>query len=76
MSTTAPILCINCHQPAFERCTTEAGKREVAISHLCESCWEKALGPEPRAAFNDAEDAEDAENDNESSTKGEPHATA
>ena len=34
-----PILCIGCGESALAKCKTEAGRREVAITKLCEPCF-------------------------------------
>lgn len=33
-------LCIECGQPALEKCYSEAGRREVRISGICEICFD------------------------------------
>jgi hypothetical protein len=33
-------LCKHCKKPAYERCFTEAGRKEVGISGLCEICFD------------------------------------
>lgn len=33
--------CWKCGRPAYEHCHSEAGKREVEISGLCEECFDK-----------------------------------
>ncbi len=33
-------LCIVCKEPALQKCHSEAGRREVKISGICESCWD------------------------------------
>lgn len=33
-------LCLNCRQPYMERCYSEAGVREYAISGFCEICFD------------------------------------
>jgi hypothetical protein len=35
-------LCVDCGRPALENCYSEAGRREVAITGLCELCYDKA----------------------------------
>lgn len=37
-------LCIQCNEPALEKCYSEAGKREFYISGLCEECFDKIIG--------------------------------
>jgi len=32
--------CVRCERPALEHCSTEAGRREYAISALCEECFD------------------------------------
>ena len=34
-------ICIQCKEPAFLKCYSEAGKREYKISGLCEQCFDK-----------------------------------
>jgi hypothetical protein len=34
-------LCIQCKQPARERCYSQAGLREYEISGLCEPCFDE-----------------------------------
>jgi uncharacterized membrane protein YgcG len=34
-------LCIKCGQNALDNCYSEAGRREVAITGLCEKCFDK-----------------------------------
>jgi len=38
-------LCIECKRPALEHCYSETGRKEVAISGLCEECWDKIMSP-------------------------------
>ena len=45
------VLCIRCHRPAYEHCYSDAGRREVRISGLCEECFDSIT--------NAAEDEED-----------------
>ncbi|BAL84731.1 hypothetical protein SELR_pSRC400800 (plasmid) [Selenomonas ruminantium subsp. lactilytica TAM6421] len=33
--------CIRCHRPAYEHCYSDAGRREVSISGLCEECFDE-----------------------------------
>jgi hypothetical protein len=33
-------LCIACHEPALPKCYSEAGRREYAISGMCEKCFD------------------------------------
>lgn len=35
------MLCIRCHRPAYEHCYSDAGRREVSISGLCEECFDE-----------------------------------
>lgn len=44
-------LCINCKKPALNNCYSEDGRKEVAISGLCEKCFDEIC--------NDDGDAED-----------------
>ena len=37
-------ICIQCKEPAFPKCYSEAGKREYKISGLCEQCFDKICG--------------------------------
>ena len=37
-------LCIQCKQPALERCYSDAGIREYQISGLCEKCFDEICG--------------------------------
>jgi len=34
-------LCIDCKEPAIPKCYSEAGRREYAISGLCEECFDR-----------------------------------
>ncbi len=34
-------ICIRCHRPALEHCYSAAGRREVAISGMCEECFDE-----------------------------------
>lgn len=34
-------ICINCKQPAFEKCYSDAGIREYSISGICEECFDE-----------------------------------
>lgn len=34
-------ICIQCRKPALENCYSEAGKKEYAISGLCEKCFDE-----------------------------------
>lgn len=38
-------LCVKCGRPALEHCQTEDGRREVAISGVCEECFDALFGP-------------------------------
>ena len=55
------VICIACGKPALARCTTDAGRREVLISKLCEPCWFEWAGIEPDPAGDDDQDAYDDE---------------
>lgn len=37
-------LCVQCGKPALENCYSEAGRREVSITGLCERCFDKNCG--------------------------------
>jgi len=37
-------LCIQCHEPAIDNCYSAAGRREYAISGLCEKCFDSICG--------------------------------
>lgn len=39
-------LCINCHEPALPKCYSEEGRREYAISGMCEKCFDAVCGDE------------------------------
>lgn len=39
-------LCIACKEPALAKCYSDAGRREVAISGLCEVCWDEMFKDE------------------------------
>jgi hypothetical protein len=39
-------LCIQCKQPAIPRCHSEAGRREFAISGMCEVCFDAMFAEE------------------------------
>lgn len=34
-------ICINCKEPALDKCYSGAGKREYHISGLCEPCFDE-----------------------------------
>lgn len=34
-------VCYRCHKPAFDRCYSEAGLREVTISGMCEKGFDE-----------------------------------
>ena len=34
-------LCIDCKEPALEKCYSDAGRKEFGISGLCEVCFDK-----------------------------------
>ena len=38
--------CIYCHRNALEHCYSEAGSREVAISGICEECFDELFADE------------------------------
>lgn len=33
-------ICVRCHRDALEHCYSDAGRREVYISGLCEECFD------------------------------------
>lgn len=33
-------LCVECSRNALEHCSTDAGRREVAITGMCEECFD------------------------------------
>ena len=33
-------ICLNCGRPALEHCYSNAGRREVFISGICEECFD------------------------------------
>jgi hypothetical protein len=33
-------ICIECKEPALEKCYSEAGRKEYSISGLCEQCFD------------------------------------
>jgi len=35
------ILCIKCKQNAYDNCYSEDGRKEVAISQMCEKCFDE-----------------------------------
>ncbi len=37
------ILCIECKEPALEKCYSEDGRKEVRISGMCEKCFDELL---------------------------------
>lgn len=39
-------ICIQCRQPAIPNCYSNAGRREYAISGLCEKCFDSILEKE------------------------------
>ena len=39
-------ICIVCHRPALEHCYSNAGRREVFISGICEECFDKMFAEE------------------------------
>ena len=36
-----PLLCWRCQEPALLKCYSDAGRREVNISGLCEPCFDE-----------------------------------
>ena len=58
-----PILCIGCGEPALAKCKTEAGRREVSITKLCEPCFFEWCGVDPEDHLpshdDESEDTED-----------------
>ncbi len=38
------LMCIKCKQPGIPNCYSEAGRRELQISGLCEKCFDKITG--------------------------------
>jgi len=34
-------MCISCRQPALPKCYSDAGRREYAISGMCEQCFDE-----------------------------------
>ncbi len=38
-------ICIDCKEPALQKCTTELGRKEYGISGLCEPCWDRICLP-------------------------------
>lgn len=40
-------LCVQCGLPALARCYSDAGRREVAITGMCELCFDALYAPEP-----------------------------
>ena len=41
------VICWWCNRPAYEHCYSDAGRREVGISGMCEECFDK-LTMEPK----------------------------
>jgi len=39
-------ICLNCGRPALEHCYSNAGRREVFISGICEECFDKMFKEE------------------------------
>ena len=39
-------ICLQCREPALEKCYSNAGRREFFISGLCEKCFDKMFGEE------------------------------
>ena len=37
-------ICIDCREEALPKCYSDAGKKEFAISGLCEMCWDRTVG--------------------------------
>ena len=46
MENKAKGLCVDCGKPALENCYSDAGRAEVAITGLCEFCYDKACEEE------------------------------
>jgi len=46
-------LCIQCKEPALEKCYSAAGRREYRISGLCEKCFDSITGEEDEPDEND-----------------------
>jgi transcription elongation factor Elf1 len=40
-------LCIRCNQEALPRCTTDAGRRDVEITGMCEICYDEIFMEDP-----------------------------
>lgn len=38
----AVTLCLCCGKPAYERCYSDAGRREIGITRMCELCFDEA----------------------------------
>ena len=55
-----PVLCIGCGEPALAKCKTEAGRREVAITKLCEPCFFEWCGVDPEDHMPSDDDEADA----------------
>lgn len=47
-------ICLVCKLPALPRCYSDAGRREVAISGLCEPCFDRATLPDDECNDDDA----------------------
>ncbi len=68
-----PILCTGCGQPALARCKTDAGRREVLISKLCEPCFFEWCGvPDDHLPDDDEDGDEDDEDDDEATSYTTP----
>jgi hypothetical protein len=39
-------ICLKCKQPALPKCYSEAGRREFAISGICEPCFDELFADE------------------------------
>src|SRR5208282_4692687 len=52
-------LCIKCKQPAILRCHSEAGRREFAISGLCEVCFDDMFAEDDSEFADNCELADD-----------------
>ena len=37
-------ICVQCKEPALAKCYSDAGRREYAISGLCEQCFDSICG--------------------------------
>ena len=39
-------ICINCQEPALQKCYSDAGREEYRISGMCELCFDEICGVE------------------------------